>query len=194
MLAAKATHHHLQVVLRLRRSRQGAPTDRASLRLLHCARRRPTQRACSFLPLAHWWRERLLAAKPTHLHHPANGLLLQRSSDRSSKRAAAPRCEKEADSRCVLVFACLWALVWRECLPPATKAPAGVFGSLQTEAAMNLRLIEQACGCSTVREGGGLKVRARVCLPLGTQVERVLAACDQGTCNCGLSLCKRMPP
>ena len=27
-----------------------------------------------------------------------------------------------------------------------------------------LRLIEQACGCSTVRGGGGLNVRARLCL------------------------------
>ena len=29
---------------------------------------------------------------------------------------------------------------------------------------MKLRLIEQACGCSTVRGGSGLKVRARLCL------------------------------
>ena len=33
-------------------SRHEAPTDRASLRLLHVARRRPTQGACSSLPLA----------------------------------------------------------------------------------------------------------------------------------------------
>ena len=29
---------------------------------------------------------------------------------------------------------------------------------------MKLRLIEQACGCSVVRGGGGLKVHARWCL------------------------------
>ena len=32
-----------------------------------------------------------------------------------------------------------------------------------TEAAMNNPLIEQACGCSTVRGGGGCTVRARLC-------------------------------
>ena len=38
------------------------------------------------------------------------------------------------------------------------------------EAAMKLRLIEQACGCSMVRDCGGRKVRARLCL-VKTQVE-----------------------
>ena len=33
-----------------------------------------------------------------------------------------------------------------------------------TEAAMKLRLIEQACGCSTVCDADGLRVRARLCL------------------------------
>ena len=32
-----------------------------------------------------------------------------------------------------------------------------------TAAALNLRLVEQACGCATVRGGGRLKVRARLC-------------------------------
>ena len=63
------------------------------LRLLHGARRRRTQGACSSVPLALRWR-RMLAARTTYLH-------LQ--------------------------------VVW-----------------LCNAAAMHLRLIEQACGCSTL--------------------------------------------
>ena len=83
------------------RGRHEAPTDRASLHLLHDARWWRTQGACSSLPraLGGW---RVLAATTTHLQD------------------------------------------------------GGFF--FATEAAMKLRLIEQACGCSTVRGGGGLTV------------------------------------
>ena len=38
-----------------------------------------------------------------------------------------------------------------------------VFAFATEAAAMDLRLIEQACGCCTVRGGRALKVRARLC-------------------------------
>ena len=47
-------------------SRHEAPTDRASLSLLHGARQRPTQGACSSLPLA--LRQRVLAARTSGPH------------------------------------------------------------------------------------------------------------------------------
>ena len=43
-----------------------------------------------------------------------------------------------------------------ECIPPRTCTCK--WFAFATEAAMNLRLIEQACGCSTVRVGGRLTV------------------------------------
>ena len=65
VVAVKTTH--LQVVCLCEGSRHDeAPTDRASLWLLHGARRRPTQGACSSLPLAlQAWR--VVAATTTHL-------------------------------------------------------------------------------------------------------------------------------
>ena len=36
------------------------------------------------------------------------------------------------------------------------------------------RLIKQACGCFTVRGGGGLKVRARLCRQLALRCEECL--------------------
>ena len=42
-----------------------------------------------------------------------------------------------------------------------------------TEAAMELRLIEQACGCSTVRDGGG----ASSCVLVSAAGTRVESAC-----------------
>ena len=143
-----------------------APTDRARWRLLHGARRRPTQGACSSLPLALRWR--VLAARSSHQTHRCRclrALPLQRkppsSSDRSSKVAAAPRCEAEADSRCVLASAA-GAPSESACRQDHTPATVGGF-AFATEAAMKLRLIEQACRCSTVRGRGRLKVRARLC-------------------------------
>ena len=89
------------------------------------------------------------------------------SSDSSSKLAAAPRCKAEADLRCVLVSAC-----GTRVLPEVEAMHLQVIG-FAPEAAFKLRLIKQACGCSTVRDGGGLKKRA--CLSAsGTKVERPL--------------------
>ena len=45
-----------------------------------------------------------------------------------------------------------------------TKAPAGVFFLCDGDAMNTLHLMEKACSCSTVRGGGGRKVRARLCL------------------------------
>ena len=100
---------------------------------------------------------------------PANGLPLQRkppsSSDGSSKVAAAPRCEAEADSRCVLVSAAGTPVesACREEQPPDTSVQVLTCFAFATEAAIKLRQIEQGGGCSTVRGGGRLKVRARLC-------------------------------
>ena len=96
------------------RSRHGAPTDRASLRLLHGARRR------------------------------------------RSLKVRARLCRWHSSG---------------ECLPPRTThhAPAGGF-AFATEAAMELRLIEHACGCSTVRDGGGAS-RCVLVSAAGTLVE-----------------------
>ena len=56
---------HLQVRCFCNGSRHATPTDRASLRLLHGARPRPTQGACSSLPLI--LECRVLAARTRHL-------------------------------------------------------------------------------------------------------------------------------
>ena len=101
-----AMTRHLQVFAACTGAVDQAPTDRASLRLLHSASRRRRQGVCSSLPLAVEFR--VVAAMTRHL--PA---------------------------RCSL--------------------------GLCTRAAIKLRLIEQACDCSTVRVGGGCKVHARVC-------------------------------
>ena len=72
-----------------------------------------------------------------------NGAAIKASTDQASKLAAAPRCEAEADSSCVLVFA-----AWH-----SNQAPAGVL-AFATEPPLELILIEQACGCSSVQGGG----------------------------------------
>ena len=73
---------------------------------------------------------------------------------------AAPWCEVEAevDLKCVLVSAS--HTCGEECLPPRPGTCKCV--CLCNGAAMKLRLMEQACGCS-VMGGGGFKVRARLC-------------------------------
>ena len=87
------------------------------------------------------------------------GLPLQRSSRRHGAPtdramfAAAPRCEAEADARCVLVSAVCTRM---ESACRRDHAPALIV-------VCTLRLMEQACGCSTVQGGGRLKVRARLC-------------------------------
>ena len=86
--------------------------------------------------------------------------LRQRSSDRWSKLAAAPRCEAEADiSRCVLVSAAggtptrhlhVCVCIWRR------------------SSHAKWHLMEQACICSMVRGGGGLKVQYTLVSITGT--------------------------
>ena len=121
---------HLHVDYLCNGSRHEAPTDRASSRLLHGARRRPTQGACSSLRVALRWRV----------------------------------------------------------LAPRQQASAGGF-VFATEAAIKLRLvIEQDCGCSTVRGEGRLKVRALRCL------WRVLATRDQVPAPAGGFPLQRKPP
>ena len=109
-----------------------------------------------------------LPPRPSTRHLRAGALPLQRklpsSSDRLSKVAAAPpRCVAEADSRCVLVSAAGTPVesACRHDHAPDTCCKRFDFA---TEAAIKLRLIEQACGCSTVRGGDRPKVRARLCL------------------------------
>ena len=60
---------------------------------------------------------------------------------------------------CVLVSASGTVSV-KECLLPLTKHVQCVLA--RAAAKKKLRLMEQACSCSTVRGGGGVKVRARV--------------------------------
>ena len=54
--------------------------------------------------------------------------------------AAAPRCQAEADSTSMLVSAA----------GTPVESACRSFSPAATEAVMDLRLIEQACGCSTV--------------------------------------------
>ena len=63
----------------------------------------------------------------------------------------------------MLVFACGECLLAARTRHLHLHLQAGGL-AFATEAAMNLRLIEQACGCSTVRGGGRRKVRAPLCL------------------------------
>ena len=101
----------------LKRSRREAPTDRASLQVLHGATRRQTQGAGSSL---------------------------------------------------------LPSLRGAECVCRRDQAPAGV--CLCNRCIWKLRLIEQACGCCTGRNGGGLMVYACLCHHQHFGVESMIAA------------------
>ena len=71
------------------------------------------------------------------------------------------------------------ALPWRRVLHAARtrhEAPGRWRSAFATEAATKLRLVEQACGCSTVRGGGGLMQGACSSLPLALPWRRVLHA------------------
>ena len=81
----------------------------------------------------------------------------------------APTDRAEADARSVLSSLPL-ALRWRVLAATTTHQTHACGFGFATEAAIKLRLIEQACGCSTVRGGGQLKVRALVSAA-GTPVE-----------------------
>ena len=107
---------------------------------------------------------------------PAVGLSLQRKPPSSSDCSSASLRLLHGARPWPTQGACSSlrvALRWRV-LAPRQQASAGGF-VFATEAAIKLRLvIEQDCGCSTVRGGGRLKVRARLgrwhsdgeCLPL----------------------------
>ena len=129
-----AMTRHLQAGgLRLQRSNHAcrAPTGRASLRVVHGARWRRTEGACSSLPLA---------LRP--IRH------LQCCLFPKSLRSA-PRCEAEADPQ----GAC-WslplALEWKSCSAAMTRHLQ--VACVCNGAAMHVehRLVEQACGCCTV--------------------------------------------
>ena len=71
-------------------------------------------------------------------------------------------------------------------LPPGSRHLQVGLPSATEVAAMKLQPIEQACDCSTVRDRGGLKVRARLCrwhsrgacLPPGTRHLQVVSVPD----------------
>ena len=137
---------------------------------------------------------------------PAVGLPSQRSRHRApadrGMLATATQCEAEAEPRYVVAL-CLWHSRGEWLPPPPPPAESDI--CLRNGAAMKLRLIEQACGCSTVRGSGRVKVRGRllllalgwrvratttrhlqvVCLGIGTTMElRLIEACFAGPPRC----------
>ena len=161
----RPNHMQVQVVWFCHGSRHEAPTDRASLRLLHGARRRPTQGACLSLPLALRWR--VLAASS---HARVCGLVFCDGSrhdaptDRASLRLLHGARRRPTQGACLSLPLALQrrvlAATTRHHARGTCKANGGL--PLQRAAGIKLRLIQQACGCFTVRGGGGLKVRARL--------------------------------
>ena len=141
-------------------SRHAAPTDRPSLRLLHGARRRRrTQGACSSLPLALEWESACFVNQAP----AADGVCLLCNQAAMQLRLIDKRRRRRTQDVCSSLPL---ALEWESALWHSDQAPAaeGVC-LLCNQAAMQLRLTDQACSCSTVRGGGGgLKVRARLCL------------------------------
>ena len=185
-MAAQPGTYSNKCLLALQPSRHEVSTDRPSLRVLHGARRRRRQRpqgACSSLPLAREWR---VIASPTRDLQQDSACLLslqpsrhEAPTDRPSLRLLAPLHCARRRKRQRTPGACSslpLALKWRVIAGPTRhqsacrhdQAPAASSACiLGNQAAMKLRLIDQACGCSTVRGGGsgsGLKVRARLCL------------------------------
>ena len=187
----------LQAVCLCIGSRNAASTDRASSQLLHGARQRPTQGACSSLPLALRWR--VLAAR-----HHALGTRLSRwacycngsghaaPTDRASlqllHRARRRPTQRPNQGACSCL--CLWPSGGQR-LPPAPRhnTPVGALPT-QRKPCMQLRLIEQACGCSTVRGRGRLKVRARQC----RRSFSVESACHQDRATIYVLPLQRQPP
>ena len=141
--------------LPLQRSRHQAPTDRASLWLLHGVRCRRTRGACSSLSAALGCR--VIAAPTRHLQVLClcNGAatklrLVELACDCSTVCGAgglevnelevrAPICRRHSSAHC---------------LPHPNQAPACV--RLCNGAAIKLRLVELACDCSTVHAAGTL--------------------------------------
>ena len=162
---------HLRGDLLLQRSRhQAYPTDRASLRLLHGARRRGGEKVRARLCLWQLGGECLpsLNQAPANIcpHMSATEPPSSRS-DGLSKLAAASWCEATAESRCVINRLCLWQLDG-ECLPSLTQAPARrfAFATEPPSSSSDWSSIE-ACGCSTVR-GGEAESRCMLVFASGT--------------------------
>ena len=126
----------------LQRSRHAPSTDQASWLVLHCAKRRRTQGACLSLPLALEWKVPVALPCNLRLLEGACGCFTVLCINRSKLRARLYRGTR-------MQSAC------RRDQPPAAVLCNG--------AAMNVRLIEQAGGCTTVRGEGEHKVRARLC-------------------------------
>ena len=163
----------LQVALPLLVKALESPADQARLRLLHGRRlRRPTQGACSSLPLTLWVE---IACRQDHA--PAGGFAF--ASEAAMKLRLieqACRCSTMRGAGRLKVRARLCSLHSRvESACHQNHAPAGGFAFASDAAMKKLRLMEQACGCSTVRGGGRLKVRARLC----RWHSRVESACRQ---------------
>ena len=128
-------------------SRHEAPTDRASLQLLHGARRRRTQDACSPPAAGTLAKSACRQAPDTrHLHR-----LIEQACNCSTVRGRG-RLKVRAAS---LPLAFRWRALAARHEAPGTRHHARCL-AFATEAAMKLRLIEQACGCSTVRGRGRL--------------------------------------
>ena len=126
---------------------------------------------------------------------PAVGLSLQRKPPSSSDCSSASLRLLHGARPWPTQGACSSlrvALRWRV-LAPRQQASAGGF-VFATEAAIKLRLvIEQDCGCSTVRGGGRLKVRARLgrwhsdgecCFVFATEAAIKLRLVIEQDCGC----------
>ena len=99
-----AMTRHLQVFAACTGAVDQAPTDRASLRLLHSASRRRRQGVCSSLPLAVEFRcGGKVRARHCRLHFSTAPVVCYVSVLRNL--GSAPQCESEAEARCVLIFA-----------------------------------------------------------------------------------------
>ena len=159
---------HLQVCSPLQRSRHQAPTDRAILRLLHCAwcrraRGKWTRRWCSSLPAALGWRLLPTTHSGTRMHVVChcNGRH-QAPTDRASLWLLhGVRCRRTRGA-CSSLSA---ALGCRVIAAPTRHLQVLC---LCNGAAIKLRLVELACDCSTVCGAGGLEVnelevRAPIC-------------------------------
>ena len=117
-----------------------APTDRASWRLLQGARRRPTQAACSSVPLALCG----VGCLPPRIRHlPAGGFVLATESrheapnDRASVRLLHGARRRPTQGVCSSL---LLVLCDAKCLPPGTRhLQMGL--SSQRKAAMKLRML-----------------------------------------------------
>ena len=115
-----------------------APTDGASLQLLLGARRRLMQSACSPLPPA------LRPGTYMMVFALCDGAAMHAWSDGASSRLLLGARWRRIDIAC-------------SCLPPALRpGTCRMEFAFATEPPWKLRQMEQACGCSSVRGGGGL--------------------------------------